>query len=135
MTLKSRSEAILKPSGSHGYRNLTGPTGACALLRSPVAIPPHPSTHVDVAMIRGYRDIVDIDASARKHGVSDEDMLHALRHHRRAFQTDDADVTMFIGPSTKAEPLEIGLVTDDTGTAIIHAMRAREKFLKGWWVK
>jgi hypothetical protein len=43
---------------------------------------------------------VDIEASARKHGVSDDDMLHALRHHSRAFDTDDADVTMFIGPST-----------------------------------
>ena len=42
---------------------------------------------------------VDIEASARKHGVSDDDMLHALRHHWRAFETDDPDVTMFIGPS------------------------------------
>jgi hypothetical protein len=41
---------------------------------------------------------VDIEASARKHGVSDDDMLHALRHHSRAFEPD-ADVTMFIGPS------------------------------------
>jgi hypothetical protein len=40
---------------------------------------------------------------------------------------------MFIGPSCAGEPLEIGVVTDDDGTAIIHAMRARPKFLKGWW--
>jgi hypothetical protein len=32
---------------------------------------------------------VDIEASARKHGVSDDDMLHALRHHWRGFETDD----------------------------------------------
>jgi hypothetical protein len=83
---------------------------------------------VDVGIVNN----VDIEASARKHGVSDEDMLHALRHSWRAFQTDDADVTMFIGPSTKSEPLEIGVVTDELGTAIIHAMKAREKFLKGW---
>jgi hypothetical protein len=49
---------------------------------------------------------VDIEASARKHGVSDDDMLHALRHHWRGFETDDADVTMFIGPSSNGEPLE-----------------------------
>ena len=42
---------------------------------------------------------VDIEAGARKHGVSDDDMLHALRHHCRGFETDDPDVTMFIGPS------------------------------------
>ena len=44
-------------------------------------------------------------------------------------------MTMFIGPSTTAEPLEVGVVSDDAGTAIIHAMRARKKFLKGWWIE
>jgi hypothetical protein len=39
---------------------------------------------------------VDIEASARPHGVSDDDMLHALRHHWRGFETDVPDVTMFI---------------------------------------
>jgi hypothetical protein len=42
---------------------------------------------------------------------------------------------MFIDPSTRAGPLEVGVVTDDEGAAIIHAMKAREKFLKGWWTK
>ncbi len=46
-----------------------------------------------------YRRPVDIEASARKHGVHDEDMIHALRHHWPAFETDDPDVTMFIGSS------------------------------------
>jgi hypothetical protein len=77
--------------------------------------------------------VVDIEASARKHGVSDHDMMHALRHHIRAFETDDPAVTMFIGPSTTAEPLEIGVVADDDGVAVIHAMPARRKFLTGWW--
>ena len=90
-----------------------------------------PSTHVDVPSAWSYPDQVDIEASARKHGVSDDDMLHALRHHWKAFETDDDAVTMFIGPSTSAEPLEVGVVTDDDGTAVIHAMRARPKFLKG----
>ena len=73
-------------------------------------------------------------ASARKHGVTDDDMIHALRHHWRAFKTDDPAVTMFIGPSINGDPLEIGVVTDDDGTAVIHAMPARSKFLKGWWI-
>jgi hypothetical protein len=76
---------------------------------------------------------VDIEASARKHGVLDDDMLHALRHHWRAFETDDPDVHMFIGPSPAGEPLEVGVVTDDEGAAVIHAMPARAKFLRGWW--
>jgi len=76
---------------------------------------------------------VDIEASVRKHGVTDEDMLHAIRHHWRAFETDDPSVTMFIGPSTTAQPLEVGVVIDDDGTSIIRAMAALTKFLKGWW--
>jgi hypothetical protein len=43
---------------------------------------------------------VDIEASARKHGVSDADMLHALRHHWRAFETDDPAVTCSSGQRT-----------------------------------
>ena len=60
-------------------------------------------------------------------------MLHALRHHWRAFDTDDPDVTMFAGPSSDAQPRKVGVVNDDDGVAIIHAMPARSKFLKGWW--
>jgi hypothetical protein len=76
---------------------------------------------------------VDIEPSARRHGVLDDDMLHALRNHWRAFETDDPAVTMYIGPATTAEPLEVGVVHDDQGAAVIHAMPARPKFLKGWW--
>jgi hypothetical protein len=76
---------------------------------------------------------VDIEASARKHGIHDDDMIHALRHHWRAFETDDPAVTMFVGLSLSGAPLEVGVVTDQDGTAVIHAMAARAKFLKGWW--
>ncbi|MCZ7629945.1 MAG: hypothetical protein M5U19_13260 [Microthrixaceae bacterium] len=76
---------------------------------------------------------MDIEAGARKHGVADDDMLHAVRNHRRAFETDDPAVTMYIGSTTTAEPLEVGVVDDDQGTAVIHAMPARPDFLTGWW--
>jgi hypothetical protein len=76
---------------------------------------------------------VDIEASARKHGVSDDDMMHAIRNHWWAFETDDPAVTMFIGPPVDTRPMGIGVVTDAEGSAVIHAMPARNKFLKGWW--
>ena len=76
---------------------------------------------------------MDIEPSARKHGVTDEEMVHAFRNHWKAYETDDPDVTMFIGPGGSGEPLEVGVVIDDGGVAIIHAMRSRLKFLKGWW--
>jgi hypothetical protein len=75
---------------------------------------------------------VDIAASARKHGVAEEDMVHTLRHHWRVFETDDPVVMMFIGPSRAGAPLEVGVVVDEEGVAITHAMAARLKFLKGW---
>ena len=78
---------------------------------------------------------VDVEPAARKHGVADDDMFHAVRHHWRAFETDDSAVTMFIGPSMTGEPLEVGVVEDDAGVAVIHAMPARAKFLKGWWTE
>jgi hypothetical protein len=78
---------------------------------------------------------VDIEPSARKHGVANEDMVHAFRNHWKAYETGDADVTMFIGPARSGDPLEVGVVVDDDGVAIIHAMRARPKFLKGWWMR
>lgn len=77
--------------------------------------------------------MVDIEASARKHGVTDDDMLHALRYHWRAFATDDPAGTMYIGPSATAEPLEVGVVNDAEGFAVIDAMPARPKFLQGRW--
>jgi len=51
------------------------------------------------AAIRSGIPFVDIEASARKHGVPEEDMLHALRHHWRAFETDDPAVTILAQPS------------------------------------
>jgi hypothetical protein len=52
-------------------------------------------------------------------------MLHAVRNHWRAFETDDPAVTMYIGPATTTEPLEVGVVDDEQGTGVIHAMPAR----------
>ena len=75
---------------------------------------------------------MDIEPSARWHGVTDDDMLHAYRQHIIAFATDDDAVTMYIGPGLAGQPLEVGVVVDGEGEAIIHAMPARAKFLEGW---
>ena len=82
-----------------------------------------------------YAGGVDIDPHARKHGVLDDDMMHAFKHHWRAFETDDPAVTMFIGPAASGAPLEVGVVSDEEGLAIIHAMPARNKFLKELWTQ
>ncbi|MDA8076100.1 MAG: hypothetical protein M0Z40_12885 [Actinomycetota bacterium] len=66
--------------------------------------------------------------SARKHGVLDQDMLHAYRNPLRVFELDD--LTMLIGADAAGRMLEIGLATAEGIEFIVHAMPAREKFLR-----
>jgi hypothetical protein len=70
-----------------------------------------------------------IAESARKHGVSDEDMLHAYAHPFRVFDLDEG-FTMIIGPNRTAIIFEVGVVEGVNASVIVHAMRAREKFLR-----
>jgi hypothetical protein len=69
-----------------------------------------------------------IVASARKHGISDNDMLHAYRNPIRVFQIDD--LVMLIGGDESGRVLEIGVVAAEGIEFIVHAMPAREKFLR-----
>jgi len=67
--------------------------------------------------------------SARKHGVSDEDILHAYANPIRVFDLDEG-FTMVIGANLAAIIYEIGVVDGVSAAVIVHAMRAREKFLR-----
>lgn len=72
--------------------------------------------------------IPEILPTARKHGISDEDMLHALRNPIGSFDLDE--IMMAIGPSTSGQFLEVGFVSTNSHILIIHAMFARQKFLR-----
>jgi hypothetical protein len=67
-------------------------------------------------------------ASARRHGVRDDNMLHAYRNPVRVFEADD--LTMLIGPDESATLLEIGVAHAEGIDFIVHAMAARPKFLE-----
>lgn len=67
-------------------------------------------------------------ASARRHGIDDEDMLHAYRNPIRVLGLDD--LTMLIGPDRSAGLLEIGVAEAEGVEFIVHAMAARPKFLE-----
>jgi hypothetical protein len=69
-----------------------------------------------------------IVASARKHGVADDDMFHAYRNPIRVFELDD--LTMLIGADESGRMLEIGIAAAERIEFIVHAMPAREKFLR-----
>ena len=66
--------------------------------------------------------------SARKHGIADEDMLHAYRKPVRVFALDD--LRMLIGADSAGRLLEIGVATGDGIEFIVHAMGAHTKFLR-----
>lgn len=70
-----------------------------------------------------------IAVSARRHGITDQDMLHAYGHPIRAFELDES-MTMLIGGSASGALLEVGVVEGTDGSVIVHAMPAREKFLR-----
>lgn len=66
--------------------------------------------------------------SARRHGIIDDDMLHAYRHPIRVFDRDD--LTMLIGADTAGRLLEIGVADAEGAEFIVHAMAARPRFLE-----
>mgnify|MGYP006326680653 FL=1 len=68
-------------------------------------------------------------ASARRHGITDDDMLHAYRNPIRVFELDD-DLTMLIGSDQSAQLLEVGVAAAEGLEFIVHAMPARARFLE-----
>lgn len=65
---------------------------------------------------------------ARKHGVRDEDMLHAFRNPLRTEDLGDG-FTMLTGGSRTGDLLEVGVIDGTDGPVIIHAMPARKQYL------
>lgn len=73
---------------------------------------------------------MNIEHGARKHGVSDEDMIHAERHAIFAVRQegDRVDRVLKIGPDVAGNMLEIVVVDEYTDAAtIIHADRLRDR--------
>jgi hypothetical protein len=73
---------------------------------------------------------VEIHPSARRHGVSDDDMLHAVANELAVEDLgEDPDRWLVIGPDRAANLLEvIVLLTADGDQMIIHAMPLRAAY-------
>jgi hypothetical protein len=69
-----------------------------------------------------------IEASAHRHGVLDEEMIHALSNPIKHYELDD--MIMITGPDFAGNVLEIGVVESSEYLAVIHAMKARKEFLR-----
>lgn len=69
-----------------------------------------------------------IGQPAWKHGVSEEDIGHAVRNAMRRIGLDE-DLTMLIGPATDGTLLEIGVLDlEGEDPVVIHAMGLTAKF-------
>ena len=76
-------------------------------------------------------EIVD---SARKHGISDADMLHAAQN--AIAEVGQGDRILLIGAAHDGTLLEVVVLDPDTDPVLIHAMKLRPKFHRylprGW---
>lgn len=71
---------------------------------------------------------MEIRPSARKHGVSDDDIRHAI-DNAAITRPEQPDFTMLIGPDATARLLEVGVIETDDQDYVIHAMTARSRYL------
>ncbi len=75
-----------------------------------------------------YNSLVEIHLSARKHGVADEDIEHAIDNVMSIDDQDD-DTRLYLGPARNADLLEVvTIVRDDGSELVIHAMKMRPKY-------
>jgi len=73
---------------------------------------------------------VEIYPSARRHGITDEDILHAIEHSMLVDDLgEDPDRWLVIGPDPAANLLElVVLITSEGDELIIHAMPLRRRY-------
>jgi hypothetical protein len=83
-------------------------------------------TQLDLAICNTMR--VHIVASARKHGIHDSDINHAVRHALRTFDLDG--YTILVGPDKHANLLELAVTYEYSTITVFHAMPARPKYFE-----
>lgn len=68
-----------------------------------------------------------IHPAARKHGISDADIEHAVT---QAMSIDDREneTRLYLGPARNAEMLEVATVIEGGSEIVVHAMKMRPKF-------
>lgn len=73
---------------------------------------------------------VGIRPGARKRGISDDDIRHAIHNAIDAStRPEQPDFTILIEPDATARLLEVGVIEADGQDYMIHVMTARNKYL------
>ena len=74
---------------------------------------------------------MEIYRSARKHGIADEDIRHAVEHAVAAGEQEDGKV-LYLGADRAGNLLEVvSVLRDDDSEVVIHAMPMRAKYDRG----
>ena len=71
---------------------------------------------------------MEIAESARKHGVADDDIRHAVHLELRTITQDDR--LLIIGPDRSDRLLEVVVLDPDDDPVAIHAMPLRSTFFE-----
>jgi hypothetical protein len=72
--------------------------------------------------------MVEIRSSARKWGIDDDDIEHAVRNAFRVMPGDGFEI--LIGADTTGRFIEVGVRPEGDELIVFHAMPARPKFLR-----
>ncbi len=71
---------------------------------------------------------MEVHPAARKHGIADEDIDHAVANAMTIDDQDD-DTRLYLGPARDANLLEVVTIVRDVGDDLaIHAMRMRPNY-------
>lgn len=74
---------------------------------------------------------MEIHSSARRHGVDDLDIHHAVAHSLAIEDIgEDPDRWLVVGPDRAGNLLELVVLVDQRGEIVIHAMALRPKYRK-----
>jgi len=75
-----------------------------------------------------YTSPVEVHLSARKHGIADEDIEHAVTN-AMTIDDQDNDTRLYLGPARSGDLLEVvTVVRADAPELAIHAMKMRTKY-------
>jgi hypothetical protein len=73
--------------------------------------------------------VVEVLASALRHGVDSEDIQHALEHALAVDEIGDDPLRyLVLGPDLAANLLELVVLDRPNGPAVIHTMAMRSKY-------
>ncbi len=71
---------------------------------------------------------MEIHPAARRHGIADEDIEHAVTN-AMVIEAQADETTLYLGPARSADLLEIVTVTREGDAELaIHAMRMRPRY-------